>query len=92
MAIIILANFFVFLVVVAITIFIGLDLKKWPSWLYGIYGFLSGFLFGFSEFNDNGSLGLSMNLTGSLQVGAIFAFLIMWGGATTRWKKQRFKY
>ena len=92
MATIILANIFVFLVVYVITIFIGLDLKKWSSWLYGIYGFLSGFLLGFLVFNDNGSLGLSMNLTGSLQVGAIFAFLIMYGGATTRWKKQRFKH
>ena len=90
MAIIILVNFFVFLVVGAIVTGVGFDLRKWSSWLFGAYGFLSGFLFGFLVFNNDDSLGLSMNLTASLQIGTIFAFLIMFGGATTRWHKRRY--
>jgi hypothetical protein len=91
MAIIILVNFFVFLIVGAITTFKGLDLKKPASWLCGIYGFVSGFLFGFLVFNNDNSLGLSMNLTASLQMGVIFAFLTLLGGATTRWHKRRYE-
>jgi len=41
MAIIILVNFFVFLVVGAIVTGVGFDLRKWSSWLFGAYGFLS---------------------------------------------------
>lgn len=75
MAIIILANSFVFMIFLVIAGYTGLDLKKWSSWLYGIYGFLSGFLFGFLVFNDDNTLDLSMNLTGSLQAGTLLAFL-----------------
>ena len=88
MAGIILANSIVFIIVMGITGYIGLDLKKWSSWLYGIYGFLSGFLLEFLVFNDDNTLGLSMNLTGSLQAGSIFAFLIVWAGVTRRWQRQ----
>jgi len=91
MTIIILVNFFVFLIVGAITTYKGLDLKKPSSWLYGIYGLVSGFLFGFLVFNNDDSPALSMNLTASLQIGVIFAFLILLGGATTRWHKRRYE-
>jgi hypothetical protein len=91
MAIIILVNFFVFLTVGAITTYRGLDLKKRSSWFYGIYGLMSGFLFGFLKFNNDDSLSLSMNLTASLQMGVIFAFLILLGGATTRWHRRRYE-
>ena len=40
-------NIFVFLIVSAVCVFIGLDLKKWSSWLLGLYAFLTGFLFSF---------------------------------------------
>ena len=40
------SKFFIFVIVAGIGIFVGLDLKKWAGWSYGIYGFLSGLFFG----------------------------------------------
>lgn len=77
----VIANFFVLLIVVGIAIFFGLDLKKWLSWLYGLYGFMSGFSIYF----------LRPNVFLGLQTGVIIAFVIMYGGAMTRWNRQRSK-
>ena len=77
----VLANFYVFVIVSAIGVFIGLDPKKWASWLFGVYGFVSGFLFGL----------LRANVSGGLKLGLLFALVVMWGGVTTRWNKQHFK-
>ena len=90
MAIIIIINIFLFVIVSGIGTFKGLDLKKWSSWLYGLYGLISGFLVGFVQEGDNGSLKLAINLTGSLQLGALFAFAVMYVGAMNRWHRQRF--
>ena len=78
------ANFFVFLIVSSVCIFTGLDLKKWSSWLLGLYGFLSGLLMGFLW--PDGDLDVPSLLT----VGALFAFIVLYGGATTHWHRQRF--
>jgi len=78
---IIMANFMVFLLVSGIGVFVGLDLKKWSSWLYGAYGFLSGFLMG-QQAADAGQ---------GIILGALFAFAVLFGGATTRWHRQRYK-
>jgi hypothetical protein len=78
---IILAILFTYIVGGGIRVFIGLDLRRWTSWLYGIYGFLSGFLIGF----------LIADIQLGLQVGAIFAFAVMYGGAMIHWHRQRFK-
>jgi hypothetical protein len=91
MAIIILVNFFVFLGLSAIPIYKGLDLKKPSSWLFGAYGFLTGFLSGFLVFNNDNSVGLSLNLTASLQMGTVFAFLLLFSGAMTRWHRRRYE-
>ena len=64
---IIIANIFVFSIVSFISIIIGLDLKKWQSWLIGLYGFVSGSLVGY----------LSKHGSPNWQVGLIFAFGIM---------------
>lgn len=71
---IIIANLFVFLIVTFICTIIGLDLKKWQSWLAGLYGFLSGCLIGFLI--EDGSP--------SWQLGLIFAIVIMSSGAVMR--------
>jgi hypothetical protein len=84
------ANLFVFVIVAGIAMFRGLDLKKWSSWLFALYGFLSGFLCGFLKQDDNGSFTLLVNWTGSLQLGALFAFVVMYAGAMSRWHRQRF--
>ncbi len=83
---IILVNFIVFMVIGSVFVFIGLDLKKWYSWLIGLYGFLSGLGFGFiSSGNSSG-----FNIELGLQVGLIMAFMSMYGGATIRHYRQRF--
>ena len=73
-------NFVVYLIVCGIAIFIGLDLKKWFSWLFGLYGFISGFLFGL----------LRSDIRGGLVMGALFAFVVIYGGATSYWHRGRF--
>ena len=73
---------FAFMVVSAICVSIGLDPKKWFSWLLGLYGFLSGFLASFIR-PEGGDIGTR------LVMGAIFAFIILFGGAT-RYQQRQF--
>ncbi len=72
-------NLFVFMVVCFITTVKGLDLKKRSSWLYGLYGFISGFSVGFLAPND-----AVTNLSENIQGGILFACIVLIGGATTR--------
>jgi len=74
-------NFIVYLIICGSAIFVGLDLKKGRSWLLGLYGFISGYLFGL----------LKSDTSGSLVMGALFAFVVIYGGATSYWHRQRFK-
>ena len=74
-------NFYIFLVVGFIGIFMGLNLKKWTSWLFGLYGFLSGLLLG----------SVLLNASSGLELGAIFAFAVMFGGANVRRGRERYK-
>jgi hypothetical protein len=74
-------NFYIFLVVGFIGIFMGLNLKMWTSWLFGLYGFLSGLLLGLVFLNANSGL----------ELGAIFAFAVMFGGANVRRGRERYK-
>jgi len=78
---IIVAILFAYLLVSAIGIFIGLDLRKRSSWLYGAFGFLCGFLIGF----------LIVDVRSGLLGGMLFAFIVLYGGAMVRWHRQRFK-
>jgi hypothetical protein len=64
---IMIADIVVFVIVYVICMIIGLDLKKWQSWLAGLYGFLSGCLIGFL-------IGAG---SPSWQLGLIFAMMIM---------------
>jgi hypothetical protein len=75
------ANFVVYLIVCGAAIFVGLDLKRLSSWLFGLYGFISGFLFGL----------LKADASGGLLLGALFAFVVIYGGATSMWHRQRYK-
>jgi hypothetical protein len=74
-------NFYIFLIVGFIGIFMGLNLKMWTSWLYGLYGFLTGFLLGF----------VFLDPSSGLQLGAIFAFAVMFGGASVRRGREKYK-
>jgi hypothetical protein len=80
---IMLANLFVFLIICFINVFIGLDLKKWTSWLYGLYGFLTGFWCSFIRLNAD--------MSSRLTLGVLFAFAVMSAGAMARVHKQRYK-
>jgi hypothetical protein len=76
----VLVNSIVFVMVGAICILIGLDLRKWYSWLAGLYGFITGCSAGF----------LAENPSPSWEVGLIFAIIIMASGAVMR--QQRLHY
>jgi hypothetical protein len=77
---IVIADVVVFIIVGVICTFIGLDLKKWYSWLVGLYGFFSGCIAGYIR--EDGSP--------SLQLGLLFAIAIMSIGAMTRKYRQRY--
>jgi 4-hydroxybenzoate polyprenyltransferase len=59
----------------------GLDLKKWYSWLIGLYGFLVGFWLGivWSDINN------------ALMAGIIFAFAPLYQGAINHWRRDKDK-
>ncbi len=78
---IILFNSIVFLIVGGICIVIGLDLKNWQSWLVGLYGFITGWLFKFIV-KDGSS---------SWQLGLMFAIMVMFGGAVMRQHRLYFR-
>lgn len=75
------ANLFLFSIVIGFGIFYGLDLKRWSSWLYGLYGFLSLFLVGY----------LFVSVKAGLSMGVAIAFIGMYAGAMTYWQRRRFK-
>ena len=72
----------VFIWIVFVVSFQGLDLRKRASWLYGALGFLSGLALGTA---------ISGNLIESLNIGAIFAFMILFAGVTMRWHNQKYR-
>jgi hypothetical protein len=80
---IILINLILFLIVFSIRTFIGLDVRKWTSWLYGLYGFFSGFWCSFIREDAE--------MSSRLLLGALFAFAIMYIGAFVRVNRQRYK-
>ncbi len=88
MASIILANGVLFAIIGSIWAARGIDLKKWSSWLLGLYAFISGFLDGFVKSDGVGGYQVVMNLAASLQVGTIFAAVLMFVGATSRWNRR----
>jgi hypothetical protein len=61
--------------------FQGLDLRKRSDWLYGVSGFLCGLALG---------IAISGNFIGSLNIGAIFAFMTLFSGVTMRRHKQKY--
>lgn len=67
--------------VMVVVSFRGLDLKNRKSWRYGVYGFFSGLAIG---------AGISGNVAISLGTGGIFAFMLLFIGATMRRHKQKY--
>ncbi len=74
-------NFYILVIIGTTAVYVGLDLRKWHSWIIGLYGFVSGFLIGL----------LWVDTKGALITGGLFALGVLYGGATTRWHMQRDK-
>jgi hypothetical protein len=75
-----LANLYVFVIAAGIGVFIGFDLKKWPGWLLGLYGFLTGCFSGFLR--DGGSF--------DILEGFLIAFVVLSSGAMVHWQRLRY--
>jgi hypothetical protein len=75
-------NGVIFAIVFGLVVAIGFDLKKWHSWLFGVYGFLTFFLVGLV---GTGSI------NEAIKAGVLFAFITMFGGAVMRWNQERAK-
>ena len=73
-------NLVIFALVFGLGVSWGLDLKKWTSWLLGIYAFVSFFLVGLVG---------TGNINEAIKAGALVSFLLMFGGAVMRWNRQR---
>lgn len=75
-----LASFFVsmFVFISMISIYFGLNLRKWPSWVLGAYGLATGFFCG-RVWSDNEN---------AFVLGALFAFGVLSSGAMIRWHRM----
>ena len=73
-------NGVIFVIVCAIAIYLGLDPKKWQTWLLSLYGFLTFFLAGIVG---------TGNLYESVAVGAIGTFAVILGGIIEYWNRER---
>lgn len=73
--------FYIFMAIGGISICIGLDPKKWYSWLIAIYGFVIGFLMGL----------VWVDISTAITAGMLFAFLTLASGATVYRTRQKAK-
>jgi hypothetical protein len=80
---IVIGNVFVFLIICGIVLYRGLDFRKWSSWWYGLYAFISGFMISFLRSEDNGGT----NLTQGFLAGAAF-LLILVGNVITHGQRK----
>jgi len=74
-------NLVIFLIVYGIAVFIGINPKKWQTWLLSLYGFLTFLLLGMAG---------TGNVYESIKAGAIGIALIF-GGIITYWNRERAK-
>ena len=71
-------NAFVFIMIATHSLWIGLDPKRWQSWLLSVYGLFTFLLAGIE----------AENIYKSLEVGAIITFVIMFGSVIKFWIRQ----
>lgn len=71
-----------FIIVLSIAIYLGLDPKKWQTWLLSLYGFLTFFLAGIVG---------TGNFYESIKVGIIATVALIFGGIITYWNRERAK-
>jgi hypothetical protein len=75
-------NGVIFAIVISMAIYLGLDPKKWQTWLLSLYGFLTFFLAGIAG---------TSNFYDSIKVSAIATFALMFVGIITYWNRERAK-
>ena len=75
-------NGVIFVIAISIAIYIGLDPKKWQTWLLSLYGFLTFFLAGIVG---------TGNFYESIKAGTVGTFLIIFTGIITYWNRERAK-
>jgi hypothetical protein len=75
-------NGVIFTLVISIAIYLGLDPKKWRTWLLSLYGFLTFFLVGIVG---------TGNFYEAVKLGTIVTFALILGGITTYWNRERAK-
>jgi hypothetical protein len=75
-------NGVVFAIVCAIAIYLGLDPKKWQTWLLTLYGFLTFSLVGMAGIH---------NFYEAVKLGVIVTFALVFGGIITYWNRERAK-
>jgi hypothetical protein len=75
-------NGVIFLIILSIAIYLGLNPKKWQTWLLSLYGFLTFFLAGMAG---------TRNFHESIKVGIIATFALIFGGIVTYWNRERAK-
>lgn len=75
-------NGVIFTLVVSIATYIGLDPKKWQTWLLSLYGFLTFFLVGIVG---------TGNVYEAVKIGAIVTLAMIFVGITTYWSRERAK-
>lgn len=71
MEIIVLLDMAVYIVLIGIVTFSGLNLRIIKNWLYGVLGFVCGFLIGYLK------TGISLGV----QMGLMLGFVLMFNGA-----------
>lgn len=76
------ANLVVFIIAMSIAMYIGLDPKKWRSWVLALYGFLTFYLVAIVGTGD---------FYKSVTASAIATIATMFSGITTFWTRERAK-
>jgi Na+/H+ antiporter NhaD/arsenite permease-like protein len=75
-------NGVIFAIVYVIAIYMGIDPKKWQTWLLSLYCFLTFFLVGIAGTGDRFE---------SVKLGVVLAFVFTFGGIISYWNRERAK-
>lgn len=70
---------YMFVLVGGIFIYIGLDLKKWYSWIIVLYGFTVGFLVG----------KVWVDINTGVTAGMLLAILVLVNGTMVQWHRRK---
>lgn len=70
-----------FMLIGGISVIVGLDLRKWYSWLIGLYGFVAGLVLCY----------LLSDMKNGLLAGTFFASFTLFCGAMSRYHRYRWQ-